>query len=137
MRTMALDYGTRRIGVAVTDPTGVLAQPLETIHRKGRAADASWQRIAAIVDEYDVTQIVVGLPLHMDGRSGDQAERSRAFGDEVARRTGLPVHYLDERWTTREAERMVRESGSRRSRRALDPVAAAILLRTWLERETR
>ena len=135
---MALDHGEKRVGVAITDPTGMLAQPLETIE-SGKRAGTVLDRIAEIVRDYDVARIVVGLPLHMDGRSGRQAESARKFGDEVAQRTGLSVDYLDERWTSREAERMLGEAGSsparRRAKRSrTDTVAAAILLRTYLER---
>lgn len=126
MRKMALDHGARRVGIAVTDPTGVAALPLETVARS-RALD----RLAVLVDEYEVGEIVVGLPLHMDGRAGEEAERARRFGAAVARRTGVPVHYLDERWTTREAERALR--GSRRAREGVDDVAAALLLRAYLD----
>jgi len=135
MRTMALDFGEKRVGVAVTDPTGSIAQPLETVERK-----TAYARISELVGEYEVDRIVVGLPLHMDGRSGPEAQRARAFGDEVARRTGIAVDYLDERWTSREAERAMGPSGRSERRRSkkrtgIDPVAAALLLSTYLERE--
>ena len=135
---MALDYGERRVGVAVTDAMGMLAQPLETIERKKRG-DGALGRLCELVREYDVGRIVVGLPLHMDGRSGDQAGLARAFGDQVEKRTGVAVEYLDERWTSREAERILGDAGSSRARqrnkrRRSDPVAAAILLRTYLDR---
>jgi putative Holliday junction resolvase len=132
MRTMALDFGKRRIGVAVTDPTGVLAQPLETIHWSSADADTHLRRIAEIVAQYDVGRIVVGLPLHLDGRHGREADEARAFGEAVARRTKVAVEFLDERWTTLEAKRLLRETGSRKRER-VDPIAAAILLRTYIE----
>lgn len=137
---MALDHGTKRVGVAITDPTGIIAQPLETIER-GKRSGSVLDRIAEIVREYEVGSIVVGLPLHMDGRSGSQADLARTFGDAVAERTGLRVDYLDERWTSQEAERALGEAGASPSRRRTkrmrtDPVAAAILLRTYLERQS-
>ncbi len=135
MRTLALDFGERRIGVAVTDPTGILAQPLETIQRSRSGDDAHLHRIAEIVTDYEVGRIVVGLPLHLDGRAGPEAERARDFGEAVAQRTSVAVEFLDERWTTLEAERVLRETGTKR-RKGVDAVAAAIILRTYIERST-
>ncbi len=134
MRTLALDYGEARIGVAISDPSGWLAQPLETIATKRGDADAL-ARIAEIVKTREVGQIVIGLPLHMDGRRGPEVERTHAFGERVHERTGVPVDYLDERWTSREAERALDDAGvSRKKQRGrVDPIAAALLLRTWLE----
>ncbi len=134
VRTLALDYGEARIGVAISDPDGRLAQPLETIAtRPGDAAALA--RIAELVKTREVGEIVVGLPLHMDGRRGPEAERTRAFGERVRQLTGVPVEYLDERWTSREAERALDAAGvSRRKQRGrVDPIAASLLLRTFLE----
>jgi putative pre-16S rRNA nuclease len=134
VRTLALDYGERRIGVAISDPTGLIAQPLETIPAHAGGRDAL-ERIAELVRANEVGQIVVGLPVHMNGRSGPEAERARAFGERVRARAGVEVAYLDERWTSREAERALDEGGVRRHKQKgkVDPIAAAILLRTWLE----
>ena len=134
MRTLALDYGEARIGVAISDPSGWLAQPLETIATKRGDADAL-ARIAEIVKTREVGQIVIGLPRHMDGRRGPEVQRTHAFGERVHKRTGVPVDYLDERWTSREAERALDDAGvSRKKQRGrVDPIAAALLLRTWLE----
>jgi putative Holliday junction resolvase len=136
---MALDYGERRIGVAVTDPSGRLAQPLETLERSHRAPGGALSRICELVDEYDVGQIVVGLPLQMDGHPGALAETTRAFGAEVEARTGVAVEYLDERLTSAQAKRVLAETGGRpgRNKDRVDRVAAAILLDTYLERSTR
>lgn len=136
VRTLALDYGERRIGVAISDPTGVVAQPLETITATA-GGSAALERIAELVRKHEVTQIVVGLPLHMSGRAGPEAERARAFGERVRARAGVAVEYLDERWTSLEAERALDEAGvKQRDRRGrVDPIAAALLLRTWLERK--
>lgn len=138
MRILALDYGEARIGVAISDSLGILAQPLETIATKPGDA-AAMSRIAEIVATRDVGQIVIGLPLHMSGRAGPEAERTRAFGEKVKKRTGVPVEYLDERWSSREAERMLDDSGvSRKKQRGrVDPIAASLLLRTWLERRPK
>jgi len=134
LRTLALDYGEARIGVAISDSTGLLAQPLETIATQSGDA-AALLRIAEIVKVQGVGQIVIGLPLHMSGRSGPEVERTRAFGDRVRKRTGIAVDYLDERWTSLEAERMLDGAGvSRKKQRGrVDPIAASLLLRTWLE----
>jgi putative Holliday junction resolvase len=136
---MALDYGERRIGVAITDPTGMLAQPLETVEQPRRGGRSPLERIAELVEEYQVEQIVVGLPLHLGGRSGEQAAKARSFGERVAERTDVPVEFIDERWTSVEARRVLRETGvpARKQRGRVDPVAAALLLHTWLARRER
>ena len=138
MRTLALDYGEARIGVAISDPLGLVAQPLETIATQPGDA-AALSRIAEIVKTQSVEQIVIGLPLHMSGRAGPEVARTNAFGERVRKRTGVPVEYLDERWTSREAERMLDDAGvSRKKQRGrVDPIAASLLLRTWLERQRR
>ncbi len=135
---MALDYGERRIGVAITDPTGTLAQPLETLVRERSGDAAMLKRIARLVAEYEVNRIVVGLPLRLDGTSGTQAQRARRFGGRVAKLTGVAVDYLDERLTSVEARRALRDAGvpARKQKGRVDPIAAALVLRTWLERES-
>jgi putative Holliday junction resolvase len=134
VRTLALDYGERRIGVAVSDPTGAIAQPLETIPAHAGGRDAL-ERIAELCKSLEVSQIVIGLPLHMNGTSGPEAKNARAFGERVRKRVGIAVDYLDERWTSLEAERALDDAGvSRRKQRGrVDPIAASLLLRTWLE----
>jgi putative Holliday junction resolvase len=136
MRILALDYGRRRIGVAVTDPSGSVAQPLETLDV--RAPGAALPRIVELARTYEPSRIVVGLPVHMDGHEGPEAEAVRAFGARVEAATHVPVEFLDERWTSVEADRILRDAGvqerNRRSRK--DRIAAAILLQTWLGRES-
>ena len=136
MRTLALDYGEARIGVAVSDPTGAFAQPVETIAARGKGA-APLDRIATLAREYGVGRIVVGLPLRFDGSSGPQAERTRAFGARVERRTGLPVDYFDERWSSEQARRALRDSGvkARKQKGRVDPIAASLILQAWMDRE--
>ena len=133
---MALDYGERRIGVALSDPDGVFAQPLLCLDRRQLAGKKLWSRLVGLVREHEVERLVLGLPLHMDGRHGEQAAEVKAFGTQLAQQTGIPVDYVDERWTTLEAERTMRELGVRRARQSgqLDATAAALLLRTYLER---
>ena len=140
MRTLGIDYGERRIGLAITDESDRIAQPLDTLPRPS-GKGVPFERLAALIREYEVTQIVVGLPLNMDGSSGPQAERARQFGSELGKRTGLAVEYLDERWTSREADRSLEPAGSsgrrQKQRRAkLDAVAATLILATHLERRT-
>ena len=120
----------------MTDATGMLAQPLETITRSGPQDPSALERIAQLVEQNDVGQVVVGLPLHMDGRSGPEADAARAFGAAVAERAQVSVDFLDERWTTREARRIWQqvEGRARKRKGHLDRIAAAILLETYLER---
>jgi putative Holliday junction resolvase len=136
---LALDPGARRIGVAISDPTGTLAQPLETIERAGPRSKAHLDRVAALMREHGVERVVIGLPLHMDGSAGAEAEAARRLGAQIAERTGVPVDYQDERWTTREAERTLRDLGTkgRKLRARADRVAAALVLRTWLDRRPK
>jgi len=134
MRILGLDLGSKRIGVALSDPEGIIASPLTTLERKGGERDL--RNVRELVRKHQVGEIIVGLPLHLDGRRGPEAEAARRFAEQLTRAIGIPVGMLDERWTTIEAERALRESGRRgKKRRAVvDAVAASILLRTWLER---
>lgn len=133
---MALDYGEKRIGMAFSDPGGDFAFPAGELERRGEARDL--QALSRAARERGVVRIVVGLPLHMSGRAGVEAQAARDFAASLAQATGLPVELLDERWTSQEAERALREVQPRRRKRQkahLDAAAAAILLRTWLARE--
>jgi putative Holliday junction resolvase len=135
MTVLGIDLGSRRIGLAISDPEERVALPAGTLESRGRAADIA--AIRGIAVERGVRRVVVGLPLHMDGRAGPEAQAARAFAEALERDLGLPVELLDERWTTREAERTLRETGSsarRRRRGAADTLAATLLLRTYLER---
>ena len=106
MRIMGLDYGSKTVGVAVSDPLGITAQGVETICRKDEnKLRKTCARIEALIEEYQVTKIVLGLPKHMNNDIGDRAEKSMAFGEMLKRRTGLEVVMWDERLTTVEAER--------------------------------
>lgn len=132
---LGLDYGTRRIGLAISDPEGKLAFPAGVVERRSLAQDLEVLR--RLVDERGVTRLVVGLPLHLDGRAGPEAAAARSFARALGDATGLPVDLLDERWTTQEAERALRDAEPRRRRRGVrvDATAATLLLRTWLARE--
>ena len=133
MRVLALDLGTRRIGLAVSDEGGTFAFPAGVVERRGRRRDLD--AVAEVARERGAARILVGLPLHLDGREGRGAEEARRFARDLAQRTGLPVDLFDERLTTRQAAAGLRELGVRPSRRRgdLDAASAAILLRTWLE----
>jgi len=137
---LAVDYGTRRLGLAVSDPTTGIALPVPALHCSGLEQDLA--SLAELVSERGIGKIVVGLPIHMNGRAGPEALAARAFADRLAAATGLAVDLLDERWTTQEALRSLRETNRenrrRRKRRsgALDSAAATLLLSTYLARES-
>lgn len=135
-RVLALDFGTRRIGVAVSDPTRTIASPLTTLTRRA-GKRPPWAEISRLVAELEVGELVVGLPLDLAGNEGEWAAEVRAFGAELARRTGLPVRWVDERLSSVEAERVVRGMGLKRSQREdkarIDAMAAALILQGFLE----
>ncbi len=132
-RTLGLDLGTRTIGVAVSDPTGVIAQPLTTIRRVGKRRDLA--ALDALCAEHQVDRFVIGWPLQPNGRPGAMARLVERFADTLAAHTGLPVERWDERMTSKLAERALIEGGARReTRRAVvDKVAAALILQGWLD----
>lgn len=154
MRVLGLDLGTRRIGIALSDEDAVHAFPEGVLERAGRDRDLA--ALCELIRERGVTRAVVGLPIHMDGRRGPEAQAAERFARDLAKVAGVPVDTLDERWTSREAERVLRETGGSRRGRAsrsrakpgsieradrargkgrVDAVAASIILRTYLERE--
>ena len=114
-RILALDLGSRRIGVALSDPMRIIAQPHGTVNRKRPTDDV--RRIVRICGEYEAVEVVVGLPLSMDGEVREPAEAAQAFASRLADASGLPVHLWDERLTTVAAERALIESGMRRNKR--------------------
>ena len=134
MRVLGLDVGDRRVGVAISDETGTVAQGRGVYPRRGMEEDLS--HFAALCRREGVERVVVGLPLNMDGIEGEQARKAREFGEALARRTGLPVEYLDERLTTVEADRVLSQAGlsERRKRRVRDELAAVLILQAWLDR---
>ena len=134
MRVMALDVGDRRIGVALSDPTGMLATPLTAVDRVA-AKPSDIDEILRIAREHDAESIIVGLPLTLSGAEGDQAKGVRAFISDLSARTGLPVDTVDERYSTVQALRMMRESGARhsRDRGRVDASAAAVILQAYLD----
>ena len=133
MRTMGLDVGTRTVGIAVSDALGITAQGLTTLRRTNLKSDLA--EMKRLVEENEVTRLVVGLPLNMDGSEGPRAQASRAFGEAAARATGLPLEYQDERLTTVAAERVLLEADvSRKKRReVIDRLGAQLILQAWLD----
>ena len=131
-RFLGLDVGDRRIGVAVSDPTGSLARPVETYERRSPQADI--QHVLDLASEYDAVRVVVGLPKNMNGTEGPQAEKTRTFADALAAR-GLSVNLWDERLSTVEASRRLIEQRrrGRRLQERLDSEAAAVILQTYLD----
>ncbi len=134
-RVAGVDFGTVRIGIAISDADRKIASPLENYTRRGTEQDARWFR--RLVDEHEVVLFVVGLPLHMDGRESEKSLEARRFGDWLAETTGMPVEYFDERLTSHEAERVLLDADLTRKRRKkrLDMLAAQIILRGYLEND--
>jgi putative Holliday junction resolvase len=130
-RILGVDCGDRRTGVAVSDPLGLTAQPREVIEEKDAARAA--ERAAETARELGAAEIVVGLPVNMDGSEGPRARRAREFGGLLVELTGLPVRYWDERLTTAEASRALRGRGSRQRKARIDAVSAQIMLQSYLD----
>lgn len=136
MRILGLDYGSKTVGVALSDPLGITAQAVETIWRKEEnKLRKTLARIEALVSEYQVEEIVVGYPKNMNNTIGERAEKAMEFKEMVERRTGLPVIMWDERLTTVEANRTLMEAGVRRENRKqyLDELAAVFILQGYLD----
>jgi len=135
-RILAVDYGSARIGLAVSDELGVTAQGLPTLHRSNKRND--FDHLRRIIKQYGVVEIVVGLPLRMSGDEGTQSAKVRDFAHELQRRFKLPVHLFDERLTSVEANRVLDEgeiSGHRR-KQVVDQLAAVLILQAFLEART-
>ena len=133
MRSLGLDIGDRRIGVALSDPEGLLASPLTIITRRDEATDI--RAIADIVSQYQVERIIAGLPRSMNGSLGQQAEKVKTFTQEMAGNINVPVEFRDERLTTVLAKRLIRADKRGKSKRKTpdDAVAAAFILQGYLD----
>jgi putative Holliday junction resolvase len=129
-RSLGLDVGDVRVGVALGDPLGILASPFTIVTRRGDASD--YTDILKIIDDHAVELIVVGLPISMDGSEGVQAVKTRAFVEELKNRTSVPVVFQDERLSTVEARRMVREARKPARTERYDAAAAALILQDYL-----
>ena len=135
MRTLGLDYGSKTVGVAVTDPLGLTAQGVEIIRRqKENHLRKTYQRIRELCEQYDVEKIVLGLPLNMDDTMGDRAEKTLEFKKELERRLSVPVLLVDERLTTVEAIKIMDDAGIKVSEREkyVDMIAATIILQDYM-----
>lgn len=133
---MGLDYGSKTVGVAISDPLGITAQGIETIERKEEnKLRQTLARIEALVKEYEVEKIVLGYPKNMNNTIGERAEKSLELKEKLERRIGIPVIMWDERLTTVEAERTLIESGVRRENRKkyVDKIAAVFILQGYLD----
>lgn len=136
MRIMGLDFGSRTVGVAVSDSLLITAQGVEIIERKEEnKLRRTLARIEELIVEYEVEEIVLGLPRNMNGTEGERVELTREFGEKLERRTGLPVILWDERLTTVAAQKAMIEAGMRREKRKehVDKVAAVLILEGYLD----
>jgi len=135
MRVLGIDFGLKRVGLAVCDPTGTLVSPLTTIERTTR--DALFDELAEIIQNESIEAVVVGLPLSLEGEDTLTTRQARNFAESLGRRTDMPVHLMDERLSSAEAEEELNAAGLRgkKKKMALDSQAAVIILRSWLENE--
>ena len=132
-RILAIDYGSRRMGLAVSDLLGITAQGIETLQRKNKRTD--FASLARVLRDYEVREIVLGHPLRMSGERGSQAEKVEEFAEELRQKFNLPVHLWDERLTSAEANRLLREAelSIEKRARAVDRMAAVLILQSFLQ----
>lgn len=137
LRYLALDVGSKRIGVAVSDELGLTAQPVMTLERR-RSPREDLRSLARLARKFGVAGIVVGNPLHLSGEQSPRAAKTQAFAAKLGELTGLPIHLWDERLTTHEAHQILYEAGHARQEhsRVVDQVAATLILRSFLQRDT-
>lgn len=131
-RKMGVDYGDRRIGIALTDALCIISSPFEVYQNKGE--EDALNHLCELVKKYDVDEIAFGLPLNMDGTEGERALIHKDFGQKLENLSGAKVYFVDERLTSAEAEEMLIESGVRREKRKelIDKISAQIILQTYL-----
>ena len=136
MRVLAIDFGMRRMGLAMSDPLGITAQGLETLQCTG--AEKDLEKLSCLAAEHEVRHIIVGHPIHMQGGPTAMSERAEKFADDLRRHTSCPVELWDERLTTAEAEVSLQATGAGRSKRRqlVDRVAAMLLLQSYLDRQS-
>ena len=136
MRVLGIDFGERRIGLALSDPTETLATPLPTLKRRA-GKRPPWKELTEIVQARGVGALVIGLPLGLDGEETEWCRAVRDFGTTLSERMGLPVHYVDERMTSVRAERAIRSLGLPKKKREekgrIDAAAAVLILQHWLD----
>jgi putative holliday junction resolvase len=136
-RILGMDVGSKTIGLAVSDPLGITAQGLQTIRRKNKRLDL--EKLEQVIWDFDVAEIVVGYPLRLSGSEGSQAEKVRAFAEQLRGHFKIPVHLWDERLSSAEANRLLRESEMSIKRRGevVDRLAAVLILQNWMEAKRR
>jgi putative holliday junction resolvase len=135
-RVLGLDVGSKTIGMAISDPLGITAQGLTTLRRKNKRLD--FEQLTRVVREYQVSEIVVGYPLRLSGIEGIQSGRMQFFAEDLRKKFGLPVHLWDERLTSSQANRILRESEISIKKRgeAVDRMAAVLILQSWMEAQS-
>lgn len=136
-RIAGIDYGTVRIGIAVTDPQRTIASPYENYTRRGQLADA--RRMKQLVEQEQIIQFVVGLPVHISGDESMKSREAREFGSWLAETTGVPVEFFDERYTSSQAERLLQDAELTRKQRKKrrDMLAAQAVLTAYLESSSK
>lgn len=129
---MGVDYGDKRIGIALSDPLCIISSPFEVYQNKG--VDDAINHLTMLVKQNNVTDIAFGLPINMDGSEGERATLHRAIGQKLASQSGARVHFIDERLTSAEAEEVLISSGMRREKRkdVIDKISAQIILQTYM-----
>ena len=135
MRVMGLDFGSKTVGVAISDPLFVTAQGIETIRRKSEnKLRQTLARIKELCDEYEVERIVLGYPVHMDGTSGIRCEKTRKFAELLEKRTSLEIIFRDERLTTVQADEILSDMGVPKSdkKQYIDMIAAVVILQDYM-----
>ncbi|OLE14554.1 MAG: Holliday junction DNA helicase RuvA [Acidobacteria bacterium 13_1_20CM_4_56_7] len=132
-RVLGLDVGSRRIGMAISDPLGLTAQGLPTLQRQNKRLD--FEQLAKVIRDYQVSEIVVGYPLRLSGMEGIQSDKMQLFAEELRKKFGLPVHLWDERLTSSQANRILRATDLSIKKRgqAVDRMAAVLILQNWME----
>lgn len=137
MKTLCLDLGAKRVGVAISDSMGITAQALATLKRENDAAMV--QAVKDIVREEKVSELIIGLPLNMDGSRGPQAENAASFANYLSERISVPVKLWDERMSTLEVERVMIKAGTSRQKRKkkIDQLAAQVILQSYLNSKSR
>ena len=136
-RLLGLDVGNRRIGMAVSDPLGITAQGIDTLQRRNKRTD--FQQLAKVIRHYNVSEIVVGLPLRLSGTESAQTEKVTVFAEELRDKFAIPVHLWDERLTSVQANRLLREAELSIEKRAasVDRMAAVLILQSFLDARSR
>lgn len=132
MRYLAIDYGLKRIGLAICDPSEIIASPLTVIKNSDKLID----EIAKIIDSESVEALVIGLPLNMDGSVGPQAEITQKFAQQLEKAVDIPIHFQDERLSTFAAEQKLNAADIKKTRAPIDAIAAAQILEDFLQQET-